>query len=302
MRIRQALTDGYSAIRYVLFHRPDGPNTRHGEIVVTLAETVRGVKRDDVTLMAAGVAYYAVLSLFPLSLLLLGILRRFTDSRDARENLENFFSAYLPDSVGFVDQLSAQGAATSGLLGVIGAFGLLWGGTAMLSALNRAINRAFDVSTDRPFYREKPLTIALGIAVLAVFGVSLAGSAAIESVSRFSVPVIGELAWVQVFARLFPFTLTVVTFFLVYGVLPNARTTWRAVLPGAVLAAVAFELAKVGFLVYVNRVASFEIYGNMTLLVILLVWSYVSALIVLIGAELVSVRTRMNDPVIDIAA
>ena len=76
-------------------------------------------------LMAAGVAYYAVLSLFPLTLLLLSIMRLFTDSATARANLENFFSVYLPDSVGFVDQISGQDAELSGLLGIVGVIGLI---------------------------------------------------------------------------------------------------------------------------------------------------------------------------------
>ena len=58
--------------------------------------------------------------------------------------------------------------------------------------------------------------------------------------SRFDIPVIGQLAWVQVFARLLPFGVTVVTFALVYKLLPNAKTSWRNVVPAAVLVGVVF--------------------------------------------------------------
>ncbi len=303
MHFPSAVKDRYIALRYILFQKEqDRAGYVRSPIVRIAAETMRHVKRDDVTLMAAGVAYYAVLSLFPLTLLLLGILQRVSDSERARENLENFFSVYLPDSVGFVDQISTQDAGVSGLLGIVGFLGLLWGGTAMLSALTRAINRAFNITSQRPFYKERPLNIALGIGILATFGVSLSGSAAIESVAQFDVPVIGVQAWVQVFARLLPFAVTLTSFALIYKLMPNARTSWRNVLPAAVFTAVLFELAKIAFLIYLNRVASFEIYGGMTLLVVLLVWSYFSAFVVLLGAEIVAVRRELDASNVDIAA
>lgn len=293
MRVISSVVDRASAIRRVAVTRPcerirsiDNPWVR------VAGETMRQIKRDDVTLMAAGVAYYAVLSLFPLTLLLLSILRLFADSATSRARLENFFSVYLPDSVGFVDQISGRDTGISGLVGIVGFIGLIWGATAMISALTRAINRAFDITTRRPFYKDRPRSILFGFGVLTAFAVSLFSSAAIESVAQFDVPVIGRQAWVQVFARLVPFALTLTTFALIYKLLPNVQLDWNNVIPAALLGAVLFELAKIVFLLYLNRVASFEIYGGMTLLVVLLVWSYFSALVVLVGAEVVAVRRR----------
>lgn len=295
MRIISTVRDRIKALRYVISVRArERYNTIDNPWFRQVTETVRHIKRDDVTLMAAGVAYYAVLSLFPLTLMLLSVLRLFADSESARENLENFFSAYLPDSVGFVDQISGQDVGISSLAGIIGFFGLLWGGTAMISAMARSINRAFGIKEDRPFYKSRPRAVLLGLAIITAFAASLFGSTAIETVSQFSVPVIGQLTWVQLFARVLPFILTFVTFALIYKVLPHTTTRWNNVLPAAIVAAVLFELAKVLFLIYVNRFASFEIYGAMTLLVILLVWSYFSALVVLIGAEVVAVRREMD--------
>ncbi len=303
MRIVPALKNRYRAFKYILFQREeDRAGYVRSPFVRTAAETVRQIKRDDLTLMAAGVAYYAILSVFPLTLLLLGILRLFADSATARANLENFFSVYLPDSIGFVDQIADQDAGFSSLLGVLGLIGLLWSGTAMLSALNKAVNRAFGIHDDRPFYKARPRNVLLGIAVIAAFAASLFGSAAIESVSQFNVPVIGRQTWVQVFARFLPFGVTLATFVLIYKVLPNARTSWRNVLPAALFAAVLFDLAKAGFLLYLNRVASFEIYGGMALLVVLMVWSYYSAFVVLVGAEVVAVRRQMDTSTVDIGA
>lgn len=290
MGIVSALKDRMQTVRFVFSERVTDRYTFHRPWVRVVAETVSQIKRDDATLMAAGVAYYAVLSLFPLTLLLLSILSLFADSASSRANLENFFGAYLPDSVGFVDQIADQDLSITGIVGVAGFIGLIWSGTAMMSALSKAVNRAFGISSNQPFYKDRPLSILLGLGIIAAFALSLFGSAAIESVSQFNVPLIGRQTWVQVFARFIPFGVTMATFTLVYRVLPRVNANWNHILPSALLATVLFELAKVLFLVYLNRGASFEIYGGMALLVVLMVWSYFSAFVVLVGAELVAAR------------
>ena len=242
--------------------------------------------------MAAGVAYYAVLSLFPLTLLILAVLRLFSNAEASRRNLENFFSIYVPNSAGFVAQITGQTVGVSNLLGVIGLIGIAWSGTAMISALTKAVNRAFGIHQDLPFYRDKPLSILLGMGVLLAFAVSLFGSAAIEAVTRLDVPIIGRLAWVQIFVRLLPFGVTTATFVLVYKLLPQIATHRKDVLPAALLGAVFFEIAKILFVFYLHRFGRFEIYGSMSLLVVTMVWCYYSAVVVLVGAEVVSIRTN----------
>lgn len=297
MRIFSALKSRFDALRFVF---SVGVNDRYGAIqspwVRNAAETVRQIKRDDVTLLSAGVAYYAILSIFPLTLLLLAILRFFTDAATSRARLEEFFAVYLPDSVDFVDQISRPNTGVSGLLGLVGVLGLLWSGTAMISALTRAVNRAFGIRQDLPFYKDRPKSILLGLGVLTAFGISLFGSAAIEAISNFSVPVLGQQEWVRVFARFLPFSVTFATFALIYKVLPRTRTEWRNVLSVALVGALAFEATKILFLLYLNRLATFEIYGSMALLVVLMVWSYISAFVVLVGAELVAVRQNITTP------
>ncbi len=164
----------------------------------------------------------------------------------------------------------------------------------MISALTRSINRAFGIHRDLPFWKDRPLSILLGVGVLTAFALSLFGSAAIEAVAQFNVPIIGEQGWVRFFAHLVPVTLTLVTFILVYTLLPHTDVKWRDVLPAAVFGTVLFEAAQLLFVIYLNRFASFEIYGGMALVVVLMVWSYFSALVVLIGAEVVAVRGQLR--------
>lgn len=286
------LSDITAALRkpvHSLRQRILGSQNKRVQLVI---ETVRQTIRDDVTLMAAGVAYYAVLSLFPLTLLLLAVLRLFSSAESSRQNLESFFSIYVPDSGAFVDQITGQAVGVTSLLGAIGFVGILWSGTAMISALTKAVNRAFGIHRDLPFYRDKPLSILLGMGVMLAFAASLFGTAAIEALSRLDIPVIGRLTWVQVVARLLPYAVTAATFGLVYKLLPQTITRWKDVVPVALLGAVFFQLAQVFFVFYLHRFGRFEIYGSMSLLVVTMVWCYYSAIVVLVGAEVVAIKSN----------
>ena len=83
------------------------------------------------------------------------------------------------------------------------------------------------------------------------------------------------------------------TFALIYKVTPYIETRWRQVLPGALLGAAVFELGKRGFLFYLGRVANFEaVYDSLSSIIVLLLWLYVSALVLLLGAEYNIVRRQ----------
>ena len=217
------------------------PGTVRSRWVLFIAEVIRQVRRDDVSLMSAGVAYYAVLSVLPLGVALSGVLGLFADSETVQRAVESFFAVYVPAaSDDFLDQLGGRSAAANSLSAAIGLIGLLWTGTAMLSALAKAINRAHGIQQDRPFYLGRPRALLLGATVFIAFGISVYSSAAITAASQFNVPLIGELTALQWAARVPSLLLTFTTFALTYQLLPNKRTRWRNSLPAAALAATAF--------------------------------------------------------------
>ena len=114
---------------------------------------------------------------------------------------------------------------------------------------------------------------------------------------EYDVPGIDVLVNVVVVALLqgSSFVLTLAVFLLIYKFMPNTRTYWRYIWPGAVVGAVLFEAAKNLFIVYLSRFASFEnVYGSLTPVIVLLLWAYISALILILGAELSSEYGRMR--------
>ena len=269
-------------------------------LVALLLRTMHEMSDDDATHMAAGVAYYALFSLFPLLLGLIAVLSLFLEPQEIQSRLTDFSSDYLPASDELIDSNLEAVLKVRGALGVFAVVGLLWSGSAIFGAVSRAVNRAWDVHVDRPFFISKPrqLVMALGVGVLFLGSLSIV--ALVRATGRLTdldIPGIGPVVdWlVPVLLQGSSFALTVMMFLLVYKFMPNTRTYWRYIWPGAVLAAVLFELAKNLFVIYLGKFASFEnVYGTLTPVIILLLWTYVSSLILIFGAEFSSEYGRLR--------
>ena len=271
-----------------------------GFAVRLVVRTFQEMSADDATHMAAGVAFYAFFSLFPLLLGLTAVLSLFTASETVQSDLTDFASDYLPGSKELITYNLDVVSRLRGALGIFALLGLLWSGSAVFGAITRAVNRAWDVARDRPIYVGKPrqLLMALGVGIL--FFLSL-GAASFGQVAQ-------ELAELEVTGVGFlfdtvgrfllqgiSFLLTLCIFLLIYKFVPNTKTYWRFIWPGAIVAAVLFELTKGLFLTYVDRFANFEhVYGSLAPVIGLLLWVYVSSLILILGAEISSEYGRLR--------
>lgn len=259
--------------------------------------TVRETQADDATHMAAGVAYYAILCLFPLILGIMAIFSPLLQSQDTLDQVLEFAEAYLP---GASDALSANlelAAGVRGAQGLISLVGLFWTASALFGAVSRAVNRAWDIHQDRPFYIAKVRHIIMALAT----GILFFSSVSVTSMAQFSgaidLPLVGEIevADAAVFlARVLPFVFSCGIFILIYKFVPNTPTYWRYILPGAVLTAFVFEVVKSLFIFYVAEFADYgRLYGTLGSIVALQVWVFVCALILIIGAEFTSEFGRM---------
>ena len=278
-------------------------------IVALVVRTMHEMSDDDATHMAAGVAYYAVFSVFPLLLGLIAILSfsGILESETAQARFTDFTSDYLPGSEELINSNIDSNVDTvlrlRGVFGVVSIVGLIWSGSAIFGALVRAVNRAWDVHRDRPLLKSKPRQMAMALAVGVLFLLSLSAATFVRIAGRFEnsdQPAVEFLVNLggQVVLQGTAYLLTLITFLLIYKFMPNTKTYWRFIWPGAAFAAVLFELAKNLFIVYLNRFASFEsVYGGLAPVIILLLWAYVSSLILILGAELSSEYGRLRSGV-----
>ena len=263
--------------------------------------TMRELNDDDATHMAAGVAYYAILSLFPLTIGLLAIINPVLESETVKAELLHFFQTYLPGSADTLEANLESTGGIRGILGIVGLVGLFWTASAIFGAISRAVNRAWDIHEDRPFHIDKLHHLAMAFGVGLLFLLSLSATTALQFVDSFDTNVVGRVQFLQntaigTVARALPFAFSVGIFLVIYKFIPNTKTYWRYVWPGAVLAAVLFEVGKGLFVFYVDNFADYQrIYGSLGSVVALLGWTYVSSFILIVGAEFSSEYWRMRE-------
>ena len=265
-----------------------------------LLRVVQELGEDDATHMAASVSYYAVLSLFPLIMGLIAIVGLVADSPGRQEQVIDFVVDFLPGSEEFVRD-SVEGVVKfRGVLGIGSIFGLLWAASAVFGSITRVVNRAWDIRENPPFYKNKPRQLSMALGVAALFALSVAVTSVLQWATTIEIggrTVADALGGgvVALVLRLPAFFISVTIFLGIYKFIPNTRTYWRFIWVGAVIAAVLFEGAKNLFLWYLGNFASYDqVYGNVTSVIVLMLWTYFSAFILIFGAELASEYGRMK--------
>jgi membrane protein len=254
--------------------------------VQLICRTAEGSGNHDATQRAAGVAYYAILSIFPLVLGLIAIFGFFLPSVNLQDELLKFVGNNIPGATDILRQNIVSIVKLRGPMGVLSIGLLFWGASAMFSAINLAINRAWDIRQYRPFFLRKASELGMVFGTGILFFLSLGSSAAISILRGvFDFPA-SKLIIVDLGSRLVAFLLILVVFLLLYKLIPNTKTYWRYVWPGALLASILFEIARTLFVFYLGHYANYQlIYGSIASIIVLLIWIYYSAFIMILGAE-----------------
>jgi YihY family inner membrane protein len=240
---------------------------------------------DRGTHLAAMIAYFALLSFLPLTFLalaLLGLFGRVDESSLLVRELAEVFPQRSVDSIVREVRRVQENAST---LGIVGGALLLWSSLSLFSALESAFNIVYH-RPNRPFLRGKALaTLYMLTALLVLFAGLVIGFASYRFADRW-VPGIAGDAQVGVAVSILLSTGAAFLFLVTaYYRLTNERLSWREVLPGAALGAVAlqatFQLLPL-FLVLTNQLVALQALGVGALL---LVWLYVMANVIVFGAE-----------------
>ena len=268
-------------------------------LVMLILRTLQEMSDDDATHMAAAISYYALLSLFPLTLGLIAIMS-FVHDAPSPDTITTWVASFLPGSENLVKVEIESVLAVRGTIGVFAVLGLFWAGSAVFGGITRSINRAWDVQTDRPLYisKARQLIMAALTGLLFMFSITITTFLRVyERFAELNLPYGEMLVSTTSLAILHvsSFVLVLVVFLMLYKFMPNTRTHWRYIWVGAVVAAALFETTKNLFIVYLNTFTNFaNVYGALAPVVALLVWAYLSGLILILGAELSSEYGRIR--------
>jgi len=252
---------------------------------------------DDLT-FASSIAYYALLSLFPLLLLLFSLLGRVTADPLYRTALIDLVLQYFPEGVDFVtDQLDEVQRTRVGL-GIAGILVIVWTALGVFRAISSAVNHAWNVEMRRSFLKHQAsaflMLVAAGVLMLvALLFVSLAEMMSTTWFGRVLDEVPG-LAQVTGIALQSPGTLLlVVVVALILYFVPNTTVRVGDIWLGAVLTGVLWRLALEGFSWYLFLGVG-SVRGSVTAIVVFLLWIYVSAVILIYGVEFSAAYARLR--------
>lgn len=257
-----------------------------------VVRTGQEAKADNVVLMAAGVAFFALLALVPALIAIVSIYGLVADPSDVSSQVDDALSAApseVQDLVGA--QLTSVTEQSSGGLGLGLALGVvlaLWSASGGMKHLMTAINEAYDEEETRGFValRGTALILTLGaiVFVIAAVGVITVVPALLEDTALGSTAalLVSLLRWPLLGAGL------VAGLAVLYRYGPDRdepRWTWTA--PGTLVAVVLWLLASILFSVYTSSFGSYgETYGSLGAVVVLMLWLMISAATVIIGAEI----------------
>jgi len=248
--------------------------------------------KDDIVGMAAQLAYYFFLALFP-ALLFFVALASYLPLENVVEDIVRSMSRFAPPDVLQIvrDQLHKIAAGEQGGLLTVGMVLTLWSTSAGMVAIINTLNKAYDIDEGRPWWKVRltaiGLTIALALFILVSFFLVIAGPPLAERVANWVGlgPVFVWTWWILQWPLVFALVVTAIA--LVYYFAPDAEQSFVWLTPGAVLATVLWLLFSIGFRIYVVNFGDYNAtYGALGGVIVLLLWFYASGLAILIGAEM----------------
>ena len=271
-----------------------------------LKKAVAEFQRDDAPGLAGQLAYYLILAIFPFILFLVSLMGTFS-SEELANNVLEYFAQVLPGPVyemvnSYMSDVLYGRNPAPGLLS-FGILGTIWAASGAFSALINALNRAYDAQETRPFWKVKGISVlmTLGLSILILVGVLLmvAGPPIGRAVADvFGLGDLFTLAWNVVrWPVALLFLVTVVA--LLYYFAPDVDQPFRWITPGGFIGVALWVLASVVFRLYVSSDFNTynKTYGSIGTVIILLLYLYISSLVVLFGAELNATLVRMKEEI-----
>ncbi len=254
--------------------------------------SLKEVSNDHLTLVAKGVAYSWFMALFPGLIAAISVYGLVTSPSQVTSQVATLSSS-LPTSAQslITTQLTSIAAASAGALtiGLVVSVALaLWSASAGMSGLVEALNIAYDEEEERNFVIKRGLALVLTLGFLVFFGVTIG----LITVFPFITDQLGNAFVVRFLLEVLRWALllaiAVVALGLLYRVGPDRdapAVRWLSL--GSVVAVVTWAIASVGFAFYVDNVGSYATtYGALAGVVVLLLWFWITALVVLVGAEI----------------
>ena len=285
-------------------YAPEGADGRPTAFA-TVKRTVTEFMEDDLTDWAAALTYYALLAIFPALVAFVGVFGLVADPAEATRTITEIVNQVGPQSAaqtfaGPIESVTSS-SGTSVTMAIVGTLVALWSASSYVGAFIRTSNVIYETPEGRPFWKLRPLQLAItlatvALAVITVLGLIVSGPLAEAVGSAIGVSDAAvEFFEIAKWPVLLAFVMTIIS--ILYYASPNVKVRgFRWVTPGSVLAVVVWLLASAGFAFYVANFASYDkTYGTLGGVIVLLVWMWITNLAILFGHQFNAERERSEE-------
>ena len=241
--------------------------------------------KDKIDTVAASLAFFGVLSIFPFLLFAVALAGLVIDPAESAQLMGELYQVTPPAVAQILgERLQSLTGGQSPTLLTVGALGAVWAASGGVTALMDALNAAYGVEDSRSYLKRRgiALLVTLGGAVLLTVASALA--VATPALAAHLGPFATLVLWLRIPVSAF---LVMTVLAILYYVLPDVEQRFKFITPGSVVAVVIWVVASLGFSFYVSRFGSYEVsYGALGGVIILLLWMWISSMAVLLGAEI----------------
>jgi membrane protein len=256
------------------------------------------IEEDDIPGLSAQLAYFFLLSLFPLLIFIFTLLPYLPiQHQDILGGIADFAPPQtmelIEKNVNYVMNNRNGGLLSFGVIGTI------WSASNGIHALVRAFNKAYNVKESRSFIVSRAMAIVLTIGMIFVFIVAVLLPIFGREIGIFLFSYLGfKLEFLRIWEML-RLVISAVILFLIftglYWIAPNIKLRCRSAFPGAGFATVGWILSSYALSFYVSKFNNFSLtYGSIGAIIVLLIWLYISGFIIILGGEINAFYSEKN--------
>jgi membrane protein len=255
-------------------------------------------------MLSAGIAFFTFFSFFPLLLFVAIVFGYYLEDQVLRDQILNYVFSNIPALGDLVKANIDSLIAGKSNAGVIAVIALLWSGIGAFGGLSVALNTIYEVQETRHFVVQKLLALLAFALFVTLILVSFA-TTTVASIFKEKVLVLIlkepfiSYSW-TLLSHVIGIMSTLLLFFVVYKLAPNARLRVKNIWLGTLVAGIFWEVAKRIFAIYLNAFAFTSyglVYGGLAVIVLFLFWLYISAMLLLLGAEINVAYSRKRQAV-----
>jgi membrane protein len=245
--------------------------------------------KDNCLGMAAQLAYYFLFALFPTLLVMMAIADIF--AADVIQMIRGAGGFVPREGIALItEQLGKLSEGEQGGLLTLGMLTALWSSSAAMTAIIDTLNAAYDIEEGRPWWKVRLtailLTVGLSLFIVLAFALVIAGPTVAERLAdRLYLGAAFEWTW-KIAQWPVVFALVSGALAVVYYFAPDAEQDWVWLTPGSIAATAMWLLASLGFKYYLANFGGYESYGVVGGVMVLMLWFYISGLVILLGAEM----------------